>query len=76
MSTGNVILAKKNKYTSRKNVKAILFFSSLYDYTDIERANYFAEKETWKSMKPDLIAAWTLILCFFVLVFNFVLLET
>nr|XP_012225628.1 PREDICTED: major facilitator superfamily domain-containing protein 8 [Linepithema humile]XP_012225629.1 PREDICTED: major facilitator superfamily domain-containing protein 8 [Linepithema humile]XP_012225630.1 PREDICTED: major facilitator superfamily domain-containing protein 8 [Linepithema humile]XP_012225632.1 PREDICTED: major facilitator superfamily domain-containing protein 8 [Linepithema humile] len=34
------------------------------------------EKETWKSIKPDHLAAWTLICAFFVLVFNFVLLET
>ncbi|KAK0159629.1 hypothetical protein PV327_010724 [Microctonus hyperodae] len=35
-----------------------------------------SEKETWKSMKPDYLAAWTLICAFFILVFNFVLLET
>ncbi|XP_058807793.1 major facilitator superfamily domain-containing protein 8 isoform X2 [Phymastichus coffea] len=35
-----------------------------------------SEKETWKSMKPDYLAAWTLIWAFFILVFNFVLLET
>lgn len=35
-----------------------------------------SEKETWKAIKPDLISAWTLIGAFFVLVFNFVLLET
>lgn len=29
-----------------------------------------------KSIKPDNLAAWTLICAFFVLVFNFVLLET
>ncbi|XP_011135204.1 major facilitator superfamily domain-containing protein 8 [Harpegnathos saltator] len=34
------------------------------------------EKETWKSLKPDYLASWTLICAFFVLVFNFVLLET
>ncbi|XP_015174323.1 PREDICTED: major facilitator superfamily domain-containing protein 8 [Polistes dominula] len=34
------------------------------------------EKETWKAIKPDYLAAWTLICAFFVLVFNFVLLET
>lgn len=34
------------------------------------------EKETWKSLKPDYLSAWTLIIAFFVLVFNFVLLET
>jgi MFS transporter, ceroid-lipofuscinosis neuronal protein 7 len=27
-------------------------------------------------MKPDLVSSWTLIMAFFVLVFNFVLLET
>lgn len=32
------------------------------------------EKETWKSVKVDLATAWTLILSFFVIVFNFVLL--
>jgi len=36
----------------------------------------FAEKETWKAIKPDYLASWTLICAFFVLVFNFVLLET
>ncbi|KAJ8683368.1 hypothetical protein QAD02_019160 [Eretmocerus hayati] len=35
-----------------------------------------SEKETWKAMKPDYLAAWTLICAFFVMVFNFVLLET
>ncbi|KAG7199231.1 hypothetical protein KM043_018100 [Ampulex compressa] len=34
------------------------------------------EEETWKSIKPDYLASWTLICAFFVLVFNFVLLET
>lgn len=34
------------------------------------------EEETWKDIKPDLFSAWTLITAFFVLVFNFVLLET
>lgn len=36
----------------------------------------FIEKETWKAIKPDYLASWTLICAFFVLVFNFVLLET
>uniref|UniRef100_A0A1A9W744 Major facilitator superfamily (MFS) profile domain-containing protein n=1 Tax=Glossina brevipalpis TaxID=37001 RepID=A0A1A9W744_9MUSC len=35
-----------------------------------------SERETWKSIKPDYVSAWTLIVAFFVLVFNFVLLET
>lgn len=35
-----------------------------------------SEKETWKAMKPDYVSAWTLIVAFFVLVFNFVILET
>ncbi|XP_058129615.1 major facilitator superfamily domain-containing protein 8-like [Anopheles ziemanni] len=35
-----------------------------------------SEKETWKSMKPDYLSAWTLIFAFFILVFNFVFLET
>uniref|UniRef100_A0A6B2EFK6 Putative transporter/transmembrane protein n=1 Tax=Phlebotomus kandelakii TaxID=1109342 RepID=A0A6B2EFK6_9DIPT len=34
------------------------------------------ERETWKSIKPDYFSAWTLIVAFFILVFNFVLLET
>ncbi|XP_033220134.1 major facilitator superfamily domain-containing protein 8 isoform X2 [Belonocnema kinseyi] len=34
------------------------------------------EEETWKSSKPDYLAAWTLICAFSVLVFNFVLIET
>uniref|UniRef100_A0A182JXE3 Major facilitator superfamily (MFS) profile domain-containing protein n=1 Tax=Anopheles christyi TaxID=43041 RepID=A0A182JXE3_9DIPT len=35
-----------------------------------------SEKDTWKSMKPDYLSAWTLICAFFILVFNFVFLET
>lgn len=35
-----------------------------------------SERETWKSIKPDRVGTWTLIAAFFVLVFNFVLLET
>ncbi|XP_054085670.1 major facilitator superfamily domain-containing protein 8 isoform X1 [Zeugodacus cucurbitae] len=35
-----------------------------------------SERETWKAIKPDYVSAWTLIMAFFVLVFNFVLLET
>jgi MFS transporter, ceroid-lipofuscinosis neuronal protein 7 len=35
-----------------------------------------SEKETWKAIKPDYFSAWLLITAFFVLVFNFVLLET
>lgn len=35
-----------------------------------------SEKDTWKSIKPDYLSSWTLIIAFFVLVFNFVLLET
>ena len=34
------------------------------------------EKETWKAIKPDYKTAWILIIVFFVIVFNFVLLET
>ena len=33
------------------------------------------EKETWKTDKPDHLSVWTLIISFFALVFNFVLLE-
>ncbi|KAM3955688.1 CLN7/MFS domain-containing 8 [Aphomia sociella] len=35
-----------------------------------------SEKEALKAMKPDLVSSWTLVCAFFVLVFNFVLLET
>ncbi|XP_014236234.1 major facilitator superfamily domain-containing protein 8 [Trichogramma pretiosum] len=35
-----------------------------------------SEKETWKSMKPDYLGSWSLISAFFILVFNFVLIET
>lgn len=35
-----------------------------------------SERETWKAIKPNYYSAWTLIVAFFVLVFNFVLLET
>lgn len=34
------------------------------------------EKDTWKQHKPDYFATWTLLVAFFVLVFNFMLLET
>ncbi|XP_017876594.1 major facilitator superfamily domain-containing protein 8 [Ceratina calcarata] len=34
------------------------------------------EEETWKAIMPDHLGAWTLIGAFFVLVFNFVLIET
>uniref|UniRef100_A0AAG5DWD9 Major facilitator superfamily (MFS) profile domain-containing protein n=1 Tax=Anopheles atroparvus TaxID=41427 RepID=A0AAG5DWD9_ANOAO len=35
-----------------------------------------SEKETWKLMKPDYLSAWSLIFAFFILLFNFVFLET
>lgn len=35
-----------------------------------------SEEATWKQVKPDYFTVWTLIVAFFVLVFNFVLLET
>ncbi|XP_017043162.1 major facilitator superfamily domain-containing protein 8 [Drosophila ficusphila] len=35
-----------------------------------------SERDTWKGIKPNYYSAWTLIIAFFVLVFNFVLLET
>ncbi|XP_050348286.1 major facilitator superfamily domain-containing protein 8 [Nymphalis io] len=34
------------------------------------------EKEALKAIKPDYVSSWTLVVAFFVLVFNFVLLET
>lgn len=34
------------------------------------------EKEVLKSLKPDYVSSWMLVGAFFVLVFNFVLLET
>lgn len=34
------------------------------------------EEDTWKQHKPDYFATWTLLVSFFVLVFNFMLLET
>lgn len=42
----------------------------------IKKKIFITEEETLKSIKPDNLAAWTLICAFFVLVFNFVLLET
>ncbi|XP_054271541.1 major facilitator superfamily domain-containing protein 8-like [Macrosteles quadrilineatus] len=35
-----------------------------------------SEKAAWKGCKPDYLCAWTMIIAFFILVFNFVLLET
>ncbi|KAL1491732.1 hypothetical protein ABEB36_012286 [Hypothenemus hampei] len=35
-----------------------------------------SEKATWKGVKPDYFAAWTYIIMFFVIVFNFMLMET
>lgn len=37
---------------------------------------YVIEKEALKELKPDYVSSWMLIAAFFVLVFNFVLLET
>ncbi|KAK9498571.1 hypothetical protein O3M35_003172 [Rhynocoris fuscipes] len=34
------------------------------------------EKEAWKKVEPDYLSAWTLIVAFFILTFNFVLLES
>ncbi|XP_044259326.1 major facilitator superfamily domain-containing protein 8 isoform X2 [Tribolium madens] len=34
------------------------------------------ERDTWKQHRPDYFATWTLIVAFFVIVFNFMLLET
>lgn len=34
------------------------------------------EEDTWKEHKPDYFVTWTLLVSFFVLVFNFMLLET
>ncbi|KAJ8921577.1 hypothetical protein NQ315_010482 [Exocentrus adspersus] len=34
------------------------------------------EKDTWKAEKPNYFSAWSLIVAFFVIVFNFMLLET
>lgn len=35
-----------------------------------------SEQAAWKDTKPDYLIAWTMIVSFFILVFNFVLLET
>ncbi|XP_075226310.1 CLN7/MFS domain-containing 8 isoform X2 [Lycorma delicatula] len=35
-----------------------------------------SEQAAWKDCKPDYLIAWTMIVSFFILVFNFVLLET
>ncbi|KAF4522922.1 hypothetical protein B566_EDAN012081, partial [Ephemera danica] len=35
-----------------------------------------SEKETWSGTKPDYVGSWSLICAFFILLFNFVLLET
>lgn len=35
-----------------------------------------SEKAAMKAIKPDYVASWTLIVAFFILVFNFMLLET
>lgn len=34
------------------------------------------ERETWEQHRPDYFATWTLIIAFFIIVFNFMLLET
>ncbi|XP_059216197.1 major facilitator superfamily domain-containing protein 8 isoform X1 [Stomoxys calcitrans] len=60
----------------------IMFMPSIFEERKIAAREIMimqgktSEKETWKSIKPDYISAWTLIVAFFVLVFNFVLLET
>lgn len=48
-----------------------------YYYELIKNLNcLITEKEALKALKPDKVSSWTLVLAFFVLVFNFVLLET
>ncbi|XP_030751694.1 major facilitator superfamily domain-containing protein 8 isoform X2 [Sitophilus oryzae] len=41
-----------------------------------QKQNLDEDKNSWKGPKPDYFAAWTLIVAFFVMVFNFMLLET
>ncbi|KAJ9599283.1 hypothetical protein L9F63_010240, partial [Diploptera punctata] len=60
----------------------ILFLPSLFQERRIAAREAMmhhgmeSEEETWKQIKPDYLSTWTLIVAFFVLVFNFVLLET
>ncbi|XP_053953843.1 major facilitator superfamily domain-containing protein 8 [Anastrepha ludens] len=60
----------------------IMFLPGLFEEHKIAareimiRQGKSSERETWKAIKPDYVSAWTLIMAFFVLVFNFVLLET
>ncbi|XP_037937280.1 major facilitator superfamily domain-containing protein 8 isoform X2 [Teleopsis dalmanni] len=60
----------------------IMFLPSLFEERKIAAREIMimqgktSERETWKAIKPDYVSAWTLIVAFFVLVFNFVLLET
>lgn len=60
----------------------VLFFPCIFEEHSIAAREAMIlqgkenEEDTWKSVKPDLLSAWTLITAFFVLVFNFVLLET
>lgn len=69
----NVILSLLNVY---------LFFPSVFVERRIAareamlKQGKATEKETWKQYKPDYFATWTLLVAFFTIVFNFMLLET
>lgn len=69
----NVLLALSN---------AILFIPYFFKEHNIavkeamKNQGVESEKETYKGKKVDYFSAWTLIISFFVLVFNFMLLET
>lgn len=69
----NVVLSLLNVY---------LFFPSVFKEHRIAvreamlKQGKDNEKDTWKQHKPDYAATWTLLVAFFVIVFNFMLLET
>lgn len=63
-------------------VNIYLFFPSMFKEFKIatkeamKKSGTDNEKDTWKMYKPSYFAAWSLLVAFFVIVFNFMLLET
>ncbi|CAG9769661.1 unnamed protein product [Ceutorhynchus assimilis] len=80
---------KLNMYTATGWINVFLSFLNIYLFLPNVFSEYKIaakeamlkqgkpnEKDTWKGSKPDYFAAGTLIVAFFVMVFNFMLLET
>ncbi|CAH0552806.1 unnamed protein product [Brassicogethes aeneus] len=63
-------------------INIYLFFPSMFIEHKIasreamQKSGTNNEKDTWKMFKPSYFAAWTLLVAFFVILFNFMILET